>query len=140
MPHIFKRNSKVTIDHNGTFHKGFLDHSPEGGFQFIAKRTATAKTVLWLLPLPNFGREWYSMVAEDLIIPGHSTVSTYLRPNSSNNAPSAKHVSAKNLLNPCPPSLAKALNPSNPDRAVWLASYQEEKGGLESLDVYDKIS
>jgi len=24
-------------------------------------------------------------------------------------------------MNPCPPSLAKALHPSNPDREVWLA-------------------
>eukprot|EP00956_Cyclotella_meneghiniana_P043958 scaffold295727_cov139-Cyclotella_meneghiniana.AAC.1 len=80
------------------------------------------------------------MVAENIIIPGHSTVSSFLRPNSSNNAPSAKHVSAANLMNPCPPSLAKALHPSNPDREVWLASYMEEKGGLESLNVYEKIN
>jgi hypothetical protein len=92
LPHIFKRHSKVTIDHNGAFHKGFLDHTPEGGFRFVAKCNATAKTILWSVPLLDFGREWCSMVADNLIIPGHSTVSSYLRPNSSNNAPSAKHV------------------------------------------------
>lgn len=103
--------------------------------EFIKKCNATAKAVLWAVPLPDFGREWYSMVAEELIIPGHYTVSTYLCSNTSNNAPSAKHTSAKNLLHPCPPLLAKALYPSNPDQDIWLASYKEEKSGLESLNV-----
>lgn len=128
------------VDHNGAFHKGYIDHTPEGGFRCVAKQNATAKTVLWDVPLPDFGRESYSTMAEDVIFPGHSTVSSYPRPNSANNAPSACHVSAKNLLNPCPPSLVKALHPSNPDRHIWLESYKEEKRGLESLDVYEKIS
>eukprot|EP00956_Cyclotella_meneghiniana_P035945 scaffold119809_cov102-Cyclotella_meneghiniana.AAC.2 len=140
LPYILQRNSKVTIDHQGAFHKGYLDHTPEGGFSFVAKRAPNSKKHLWSVPLPDFSHQWYSMVAENIIIPGHSTVSSFLRPNSSNNAPSAKHVSAANLMNPCPPSLAKALHPSNPDREVWLASYMEEKGGLESLNVYEKIN
>jgi hypothetical protein len=49
-------------------------------------------------------------------------------------------VSPKNLLQSCPPSLLKALHPSNPDRDVWLKSYNEEKGGLEQLEVYDTIN
>ena len=140
LPAILQRNSKITIDHQGAFHKGYLDHSPEGGFMFVSKCAASSKKILWSVPLPDFSRQWYSMVGENIIIPGHSTVSTFLRPNSSNNAPSANHVSAKNLMNPCPPSLLKALHPSNPDRLVWLDSYMEEKGGLESLNVYEKIN
>eukprot|EP00956_Cyclotella_meneghiniana_P038057 scaffold148302_cov51-Cyclotella_meneghiniana.AAC.2 len=140
LPYILQRNAKITIDHKGAFHKGYLDHTPEGGFQFVAKRAPNSKKHLWSVPLPDFSHQWYSMVAENVIIPGHSTVSSFLRPNSSNNAPAARHVSAANLLNPCPPSLAKALHPSNPDRDTWLASYMEEKGGLESLEVYEKIN
>eukprot|EP00956_Cyclotella_meneghiniana_P015762 scaffold24459_cov75-Cyclotella_meneghiniana.AAC.3 len=140
LPYILQRNSKITLDHRGAFHKGYLDHTPEGGFSFVAKRAPNSKKHLWSVPLPDFSHQWYSMVAENLILPGHSTVSSFLRPNSSNNAPSAKHVSAANLMNPCPPSLVKALHPSNPDREVWLASYLEEKGGLESLHVYEKIN
>jgi hypothetical protein len=34
----------------------------------------------------------------------------------------------------------KALADSHPDREVWLASYQEEKQGIESLNTYRKIS
>jgi hypothetical protein len=67
-------------------------------------------------------------------------VSSFLRSNTSNNAPSANFVSAKNLLHPCPPSLLKALHPSNPDRDIWLKSYDEEKWGLNKLDVYQTIN
>ena len=61
----------------------------------------------------------------------------FLRPSTKNNAPSANFVSAKNLLGPCPASLLQALHPSNPDRDIWLRSYNEEKGGLEAVDVYE---
>jgi hypothetical protein len=44
------------------------------------------------------------------------------------------------LLNPCPPSLQKALHLSNPNCDVWLQSYTEEKGGLECLQVFDCIN
>jgi len=94
----------------------------------------------WSLPLPNFKQSWTTLASEDILIPGHSTVSSFLRSQTSNSAPSAKFVSAKNLMSPCPPSLIKAIHPSNPDRQIWLDSYQEEKGGLEDLGVYKRIS
>jgi hypothetical protein len=97
LPYILKRNAKITIDHNGAFHKGYLEHSPEGGFQFSACRAPYSKKALWSVPLPDFTRNWYSMVAENIIIPGHTTVSSFLHPNSSNNArlrqEPASHVS-----------------------------------------------
>ena len=37
-------------------------------------------------------------------------------------------------------SLCKALDPSNPNRQVWLDSYNEEKQGLIDHEVYDNIS
>ena len=69
-----------------------------------------------------------------------SAVSTFLQPSTSNNAPSANFVSAKNLLSSCPPSLKIALHPENPDKQVWLDSYNEEKGGLQDHDVYKRIN
>ena len=32
------------------------------------------------------------------------------------------------------------MHPDNPDRDVWLASYHEEKGGLEQFDVFQRIN
>ena len=115
-------------------------HSPEAGFRFDIRRHPRSTKVEKSVPLPNFKQTWTTLVGDDIIIPGHSTVSSFLRPSSSNNAPSANFVSAKNLVSPCPPSLKQALHPSNPDRHVWLDSYNEEKGGLESLGVYERIS
>jgi hypothetical protein len=140
LPYFLSNGSKVTLDHNGAFQKGFIHHPPETGFQFVVKLNLRSTKVDFAVPLPNFKQTWSTLVGDDTLIPGHSTVSTFLKPNSSNNQPSANHVSAKNLLNPCPPSLIKALHPSNPDRDVWLKSYEEEKGGLEQLNVYEKIN
>jgi hypothetical protein len=131
LPYFLSNGSKVTLDQNGAFHKGFIHHSPDTGFQFVVKRNLRSTKIDFTVPLPNFKQNWSTLVGDDVLIPGHSTVSSFLEPNLSNNQPSAIHVSAKNLLNPCPPSLIKALHPSNPDRDVWLKSYEEEKGGLE---------
>lgn len=134
------QDAKITLEHDGTYHKGYLNYSPESGFEFIVRRNTRSKKIDFRVPLPNFSRTWTSLLAEETLLFGHTTVSSFLRSNSSNNAPSANHVSAKNLLNPCPPSLTKALHPSNPDRHVWLDSYKEEKGGLERLDVFERIN
>ena len=107
---------------------------------FDVRRNARSQKVDWQVPLQDLPRTWSTLVGEDILIPGHSTVSSFLRPSSKNNAPSANFVSAKNLLGPCPASLLQALHPSNPDRETWLRSYLEEKGGLEELDVYERIN
>ena len=42
---------------------------------------------------------------------------------------------------PTPPSsLLQALANDNPDREVWLQSFYEEKGSIESMNTYRKIS
>jgi hypothetical protein len=53
---------------------------------------------------------------------------------------SVSHVSATTLTNPCPPSLRKALDPTNIDRDIWLASYHEEKDSLKAVDTYEVIT
>ena len=92
------------------------------------------------VPLRDFKQHWTTLIGDNIIIPGHTTVSLFLRPSTSNNASSARHVLAKNLLSPCPPSLLKVIHPSNPDREIWLNSYAEEKGGLEKHEVFQRIS
>ena len=58
---------------------------------------------------------------------------------TSNNDPSLNYLSAKNILPPCPPSLLKALDPSDPDHQMWLDSYNKEKKCLVSHDIYENI-
>jgi hypothetical protein len=54
--------------------------------------------------------------------------------------PVASIVSAVNLHWDCPPSLLQALAASHPDREVWLQSYYEEKGGIESLGTFRRLT
>jgi hypothetical protein len=134
------QDAKITLEHEGTYHKGYLNYSPTSGFEFVLRRNIRSKKVDFRVPLPNFAHNWTTLLADETLLFGHTTISSYLRPGSYNNAPSANHVSAKNLINACPPSLLKALHPSNPDRHVWLDSYNEEKKGLERLEVFERIN
>jgi len=104
------------------------DYAKEGGYTFDVRQNSRSQKVDWQLPLPNFKQNWTNLIGKDVLIPGHSTVSSFLPSSTSNNAPSANFVSAKILLGQCPPSLLQALHPSNPDKQVWLDSYNEEKG------------
>lgn len=79
-----------------------------------------------------------SLVTTYFFLP--TPLSSFLHPNSSNNEPSANFVSSKKyLFGPCPPSLQKAIHSTNPDHDTWLKSYNEEKQGLECLDVFECI-
>ncbi len=49
-------------------------------------------------------------------------------------------MSAVNLHRDCPPSLLQALALTHPDREVWLQSYYEEKGGIEEMGTFRKIT
>ncbi|KAL7475450.1 hypothetical protein ACHAW6_001357, partial [Cyclotella cf. meneghiniana] len=82
----------------------------------------------WFESLPDFAQYWTTLVAKDVLLPSHDVISSFLKPNSSNNAPSANFVSTKNLLHPCPLSLVKALHPSKLDHH-----------GLESLNNFERI-
>ena len=127
------------MDHAGSFHKGFLVYAKEGGYISDVRRNSRSQKVEWQLPLPNFKQNWTNLVGDDVLIPGHSTGSSFLTSSTSNNALSANFVSAKNLLGQYPPSLLQALHPSNPDKQVWLDSYHEEKGRIQQMNVFERI-
>ena len=127
LPYFLRPNAKVTMDHDGAFHKGCIHYLSEGGFKFIDCRNSQSRTIDWSVLLPNFKQTWSTLLGDDIIVPGHSTVSSFLCSNTPNNVPRASFFSTKNLLSTCPPSLTKALHPTNPDHQVWLDSCNEEK-------------
>jgi hypothetical protein len=49
-------------------------------------------------------------------------------------------VSAVNLHQNCPPSLLQALASTHPDRKVWLQSFYKEKGDIEEMGTFWKIT
>jgi len=111
LPHFLQLGSKVTMDHADAFHKGFLSYAKEGGYTFDVRRNSQSQKVEWQVPLPNFKQNWTNLVGEDVLIPGHSTVSSFLPSSTSNNTPSTDFVSAKNLFDQCPPSTVVSASP-----------------------------
>ena len=108
---------------------------------FHSQKESKVKKDWFSVPLPDFKQKWTTLLGDDRFFPGHSTVSSLLKPATSDkNPPSLNYVSAKHFLYPCTPSLFKALDTSNPDQRVWVDSYNEEKQVLIDHEVYDKIS
>jgi hypothetical protein len=140
LPPFLWLNSKITYEHDGLYHKGFLGKS-DGVYRFVFKSHANKRKEEWGVNLPNLPTTWVDLIVEGILVPGHVSHS-FLRPSNSPQQstfdPIASFVSAVNLHQECPPTLLKALADSHPDREVCLESYREEKQGIESLDTYRK--
>ena len=133
LPPFLRLNSKITLDHEGQFHKGYLSKTPDGPYCFVYKSHINKKVPDWIVPLPNLPTNWHELCQEGILYPGHSS-SSFLRNQSAN------FVSAASLLRECPRSLLSALAPTHPDRATWLASFKEEKDGIIAQDTYDILN
>jgi hypothetical protein len=80
LPAFLSEGSKVTTDHNGAFHKGFIHHSPSAGYHVAIKRNLWSNKINFTVPLPNFRQDWSSLVGDNILLPGHTTVSSFLVP------------------------------------------------------------
>jgi hypothetical protein len=135
-------NSKITYQHDGIYHKGFLGKR-DGIYRYIFKSHANKCKEEWGVNLPNFPTAWVDLCVEGLLVPGHvsdSFLQLSPSPQQSTFDPVASFVSTVNLHQEYSPTLLQALTDSHPDQEIWLESYQEEKGGIESLDTYQKIT
>jgi hypothetical protein len=115
----------------------------DGCIRFVFKPHVNKQKEDWSIPLPNLPILWVDLCVKGVLLPGHVS-HTFLRslpsPQVSTFDPVALFVSALNLNCDCPPTLLKSLADLHPDQEVWLKSYQEEKGGLQSLNTYRKIT
>jgi hypothetical protein len=116
LPPFLKVGSKITFEKDRQYHKGYLSQLPNGTYRFSYKSHINKKQEDWGAPLPNLATTWQDLCAEGLLLPGHNW-STF------NCSASAHHVSTRNLLRECPPSLLSALDIKHPDRDVWLKSF-----------------
>eukprot|EP00970_Alexandrium_tamarense_P009299 scaffold1836_cov204-Alexandrium_tamarense.AAC.45 len=72
---------------------------------------------------------------------GHQASSFLCTPSTGSTFdPVAHHVSAINQHQICPPTLLRALADNHPDREVWLQSYYEEKGSIESMGTFQRLT
>ncbi len=95
------------------------------------------------MPLPNFPTKWVDLCVKSVLLPGHVApwfIRSPVSPHPLTFDPVASFVSALNLHWECPPTLLKALADTHPNREVWLQSYKEVRGGLQSLNTYCKIN
>ena len=141
LPPFLQLNSKITYDHAGQFHKGFLGiHN--GVYRFVYISHVNKRKEDWGVNLPSLPQTWVDLCTEGILLPGHvahnfcrgASLST---PSTFN--PVASFVSVVNLHRNCPPSLIKALADSHHNREICLQSYYKEKRGTQSLDMYCKI-
>jgi hypothetical protein len=77
---------------------------------------------------------------EGTLVIGHQLDSTDDVPQKELSKIARHVVSATGLTEANPGTLRKALNPSFQDRAIWLASYEEEYNGLTSMDMMEVIT
>jgi hypothetical protein len=119
-------------------------------YRFSFKTHVKKKMEDWGVDLPNLPFNWADLCTEGILIPGH-VAHTFIRQAPSSGPlvsasytstfdPVASIVSAVNLHWDCPPSLLQALAASHPDHEVWLQSYYEEKGGIESLGTFKRLT
>ena len=140
-------NLKITYEHDGCYHKGYLTCDINGGYCFSYKSHINKKHPDWSVPLPNRTSTLQDLCLTGILLPGHSTSSfvwdlaaSFVYASSFVRDLAASFVSAAGLVQECPWSLLSALANTHPDRDVWLQSFCEEKNGIESLGTYDKIS
>jgi hypothetical protein len=133
LPPFPRLNSKITFEHEGQYHKGFLTQASNGDYCFSYKSLINKKHPDWSISLPNLTSNWHDLCLQGILVPGHNTTS-FVRETT------ATFVSAANLIWECPRSLLYALDNKHPDRDVWLQSFQEEKDGLLSMDTYNTIT
>jgi hypothetical protein len=150
LPPFLSINSRITYEHVGTYRKGFPSCKPCGTNHFSFKTHVKKKSEDWGVDLPNLPFNWADLCTKGVLIPGH-VAHTFIRPapsslplvlasSTSTFNPVANIVSAINLHRDCSSSLLQALAASHPNREVWLQNYYEEKGGIERLGTFKRLT
>ncbi len=111
LPPFLCLNSKITYEHDGQYHKGFLGKQ-DGVYHFIFKTHVNKRKEDWGVNLPNLPITWVDLCVEGVLIPGHVSLtflSSDASPHPTTFDPIASFVSAINLHKVCPPTIIKAL-------------------------------
>jgi hypothetical protein len=128
LPPFLQLNSKITYEHDGQYHKGYLSQV-DGVYCISFKSHVNKRKEDWGVPLPNLPTTWVDLCVQGILIPGHVPHSFLCSPTSLHSSTFdsvASSVITVNLHHDCPLTLLKALADSHPDHEIWLKSYQEE--------------
>jgi hypothetical protein len=122
LPLFLRLNSKITYEHHGQYHKGYLTQSSTGNYCLSYKPHINKKKANWSVPLLNLTSNWHELCLEGVIFPGHNATSFVCESTTS-------FVSTINLVWECPRSSLTSLADTQPDREIWMQSFWEEKDG-----------
>jgi hypothetical protein len=70
LPPFLQLNSKITYEHDGQFHKGFLGLR-NGVYCFVYKSHVNKRKEIWGVNLPNLPQTWVDLCVEGILLPGH---------------------------------------------------------------------
>jgi hypothetical protein len=86
-PPFLRLHSKITYEHDGQYHKGYLGQL-DGVYLFVFKSHANKRKEEWGVNLPNLPSTWVDLCVEGILVPGHVSHS-FLHPTDSTNQPSS---------------------------------------------------
>ena len=69
LPAWLQHGSKVTYNHAGEFHKGFIMIGRDGAARFSCQYQRSSKEESWGVTLPNLITEWPGMSIDNIIQP-----------------------------------------------------------------------
>jgi hypothetical protein len=70
LPPFLRLNSRITFEHEGQYHKGYLSQL-DGVYCFSYKSHVNKRWEDWGVPLPNLTSNWIDLCVEGILLPGH---------------------------------------------------------------------
>jgi hypothetical protein len=71
LPPFLLVNSRITFEHDGAYHKGFLTRKSCGMYRFSYKTHVKEKAKDWGVDLLNLPYNWVDLCTEGILVPGH---------------------------------------------------------------------
>ena len=71
LPPFLSVNSRITYEHDGAYHKGFLTRKSCGMFRFSFKTHVKKKSEDWGVDLLNLPHNWVDLCTEGILVPGN---------------------------------------------------------------------
>jgi hypothetical protein len=132
VPSWIGTEKKITYNHAGEYHKGFLEFTDDHTWRFSCRQRNGIEK--WGVELPDLTRHFQSFIDDGTIVPGWQRANSFIQGQ-------ALHISASNLIiNKAPGSLRQAFGTIHPDENTWMKSYEEEYYGLVAHNTFEVIS
>ena len=100
IPQFLWHDYKITMNQKGELQKGYINYSPESGFQFIFRSNARSRNIDFSVPLLDFKKHWTTIQGDDRFFPGHYTVRSFLKSATTWKIHPHSTIYLQNILSP----------------------------------------